>query len=1064
MNYKILILIALCFTVFTVQAQNVIKGKITNSLTGEPISGATIKLVKAKKAVTSNSLGSFVINPIYYPDTVAFLHIGYETKKLLVTSITSENELSITLSSSGAILEEVMVSTGYQNVSKERATGSFIHLSTEKLNEQVSTDVLSRLESITSGLLFNRTTAAAPQIEMRGLSSINGPKAPLIVVDNFPYEGDITNINPNDVESITVLKDAAAASIWGTRAGNGVIVITTKKAKYNQPLSIDVNANVAIGKKPDLRYIPQMSSNDYINTEQYLFNNGFYNNRIIDASHPALTPVIELLSAARNGTISQSAATSQINTFRNLDVRNDFSKYFYQQSVNQQYAIILKGGSESQSWLFSGGYDNDLNNLAAGYDRYNFRFQDNFKPVKNLQISTNVFYTQSLTRSGKPGYGDVTSYSVGLYPYAQFADGSGNALPIAKTYSLSYLSTVSPKLLDWKYYPLTDYQHNSNSNNLQDLNASFSAGYKLFNFLSVNVQYQYERQDSQGNNLQDVNSYAARSTINNFTQISSTGTVTYVVPVGGILGLTEQQKTAHNGRVQLNFDKEWGKSEIHGIAGMELRQINTSGNTYSLYGYDPSTLSFGNVDVTTTHPTYVTGSSNFINDTKYLTGLQNRFVSEFANVAYSYERKYTLSASARRDASNLFGVNTNGKWNPLASVGAAWEISKEKFYKADFLPYLKLRLTYGLSGNVDLSRTAVSTITYLSNSPYTLSPQAVFNSYANPDLRWETVAMTNAGIDFSALQNRLSGSLEYFHKKATNLFGNSLADYTGLPDFFIIKNVAAMTANGADLVLNSLNTTGKFKWTTTLNFSFYSDKVTDYYQGTQLGNAYVSSTTNISALVGKPVYGIFSFRSAGLDPLNGNPRGYLNGQVSEDYTSIYNNSTLSDLKYSGSALPTKYGSLGNTFTYANFSLSIVTTFKLGYYFRKRSINYGNLFNNGVGNSDFSLRWQNPGDEAHTYVPSMIYPDNSVRDTFYLGTENLVEKADNLRLQYITTGYEFTRTQFPRLPFKTLRVYSNVNNIGLIWAANKDHIDPDYYYGGSSLKPPLTISIGLQSSF
>ena len=1064
MKEKILMLITFCAISTSLFGQMIIRGKVTNLETGDPVQGATITLRASAYVTATRADGSFALSQLKLPDTLTVSAIGYETQHIYLTLDAKRNDLLLRLKPTITSLQEVVVSTGYQTLPKERATGSFTQLPNSLLNEQVSTDIVSRLEGVTSGLFFNRTTSPTPQIEIRGLSTINGPTAPLIVVDNFPYDGDITNINPNDVESITVLKDAAAASIWGTRAGNGVIVITTKKAKYNQPLTIDFNANLAIGEKPNLNYIQQMSSNDFINVEEMLFNNGFYSSAISDPSHPALTPVVELLNAAQNGTISQSAANSQINALRNLDVRNDFNKYFYQQSANQQYAISLTGGTEAQSWLFSSGYDKDVSNLNAGYDRVNLRFQENIQPVKNLQLTTSLFYTQSLSTTGKPGYGDITLYDGDpVYPYAQFADAKGNAIPVAKDYSLSYLATLPAGLQDWKYYPLTDYENITNKTTLQDVTANLNASYKLFTFLKLSAQYHYERQTSNTNDDEGLGSYGTRNLINEFTQIDGSGNVTNIVPVGDILNMTNQVIETQNVRGQLNFNKAWAKNEVTAIAGTELRQINTTGNSNSFYGYNPDNLTFGNVDLTNTYPTYVTGDPAFIPDTKNLVDTRNRFVSLFANGAYTYDNKYTFSASVRRDASNLFGVNTNDKWNPLGSAGFAWDISKEAFYKLAFVPYLRVRATYGLSGNADLSQTAVSTISYVNNSPYTGTPQAVFNTYANPDLKWETVAMLNLAVDFRAINNRLSGSVDFYHKNATNLFGNTPVDYTSGVDFYIVKNVASMKGNGADIVLNSLNTSGKLKWQTTLNFSYYNDEVTAYYLGQQPGYTYLSGTS-VTGVAGKPVYSIFSFKSAGLDPTNGNPRGYLNGQVSEDYTSLYTNSQLSDLKYSGSALPTKFGSLANSFSYGNFSIDINITYKLGYYFRKNSIDYSALFNNGIGNADFAVRWQKPGDEMHTYVPSMVYPDDIERDAFYLGSDPLIENGGHVRLQYITASYDFLKSNYPGLPFKTLRIYTNVSNMGLIWAANKDHIDPDYYYSGNTLKPPLTIAFGIKASF
>lgn len=1065
MKLKHLLTLIFWLMVLSVSAQQKLTGRVINAATNEPVSGVTIDLVGSKTTTSTSDDGTFRIAAPAHADSLVITCVGFKRSVLPVTAGAVSGFLEIKLIPDIKTIAEVVVSTGYQAVAKERATGSFTQLNNNLLNQQVGTDVVSRLESISSGLFFDRATSTTPKIEIRGLSTINGPTAPLIVVDNFPYEGDITNINPNDVENITILKDAAAASIWGTRAGNGVIVVTTKKARFNQPLSMDFFASFTAGKKPDLFYIPQMSSSDYINVEEMLFKNGFYGSQIADPSHPGLTPVVELLKAAQNGTISETAANDQINALRGQDVRNDFDKYFYRASMGQQYALTMKGGSESQSWLFSTGYDANISDLDARYDRVTLRFRDAFRPLKNLDLNASLYYIQSLNVAGKPGYGDILTTQGSIYPYAQFADKNGNALPFEQNYSLSYLATLPPQLLDWKYYPLTDYANYINRTNLQDVTANVAASYKWFKFLSLNGQYQYERQNTANSDNIGEGSYYARNLINSFTQIGGSGDVTNTIPLGGILQQSQQLIETQNLRGQLNFDEVWGKNEIHAIAGAEIRQVTTTGNANDFYGYNPSTGTFGNVDLTNPYPDYVTGTYNYIPDYyKNLTALTDHYVSEFANAAYTYNGKYTFSASVRRDASNLFGVNTNNIWNPLGSVGLAWELSKEGFYKMDDLPYLRLRATYGLSGNVDLSQTAVSTISYLNNSIYTGSPQAIFNTYANPDLKWETVAMLNLAVDFAVFNRRISGSVDYYHKHGENLFGQSPIDYTSGTDFYLTKNVASLAGNGIDVVINSLNTTGYLKWRSALNFSYYNEKVTHNYLGNLQAYNFLTQNATVSGIVGKPVYSIFSYPSAGLDPANGNPRGYYNGQVSEDYAAIVNNTTVSQLKFNGSAIPTYFGNLLNTFSYKNLSLDVNVSYKLGYYFRKTSINYGSLFNQGLGNADFAKRWQQPGDEAHTYVPAMIYPDDPNRDAFYTGSSVLVDNAGNVRLQYITLNYDFQKLSFPRLPFKSLRLFINANNLGLIWVANKDHIDPDYYAGPYQLKQPLTVSFGLKTSF
>jgi TonB-linked SusC/RagA family outer membrane protein len=1064
MKLKLSLLFLALSATFKVSAQSVITGHIVNEENKQPLFGITVKLIKSGAISISDRDGSFLIRGSVSSDTLRFTSIGYRDFLLPVVQMTHLQDLLIQLSPDSKTLQEVTVSTGYQMLPKDRATGSFTVISNRKLNEQISTDILSRLESITSGLTFNRTTSPTPSISIRGLSTINGPTSPLIVLDNFPYEGDLMNINPNDVESISILKDAAAASIWGTRAGNGVIVITTKKARFNQPLQVDVSSNVTVGNKPDLFYIRQMTSSDYIDVEKLLFTNGYYDSKISDPSHPALSPVVNLLLAARNGTISAAGAGNQIDAFRGQDVRNDFNKYLYQRSVNQQYALSLKGGTINQSWLFAAGADNNDDVLAAGYDRVNLRFQNSVNLLKKLQVNTSIAYTQSRSTTGRPGYGDISSGNNSLYPYARFADANGTPLAINTGYDQSYLATAgNGKLLDWNYYPLDDYKHIQNKTTLQDVTTNLSANYQVFNFLNVTLQYQYERQSNDTRNFQDENSYQARSIVNQFTQIDPSGLVNYAVPAGGLLNLSNQVIESHNLREQLNFSKEWGKHQINAIAGSEIRSVNTNGNAGRLYGYNDRNLTYGNVDLKNPYPSFIDGSPTYIPDLTSLTNKHNRYVSVFANAAYTYEDKYTFSVSGRRDASNLFGVNTNNKWNPLGSAGAAWDISKESFFKIPWLPYLRTRITYGVSGNVDLSRTAVTTIRYSSSSPYTQTPVAVYSNYANPDLKWERTAMLNLAIDFKFINDRLGGSIEYYQKNGSNLYGSALIDYTSGIGSAVTKNAAAMKGHGIDLVLNSVNTTGKLKWSTNFNLSFYNDKITAYYLADDEANLFVGPFPIISSLIGKPVYSVLSFKTAGLDPQTGDPRGYINGTISKDYLNLYYNSKLGDVVYSGSALPTKFGSIGNTFNYKNAFLSFVVTYKLGYYFKRRSIDYYSLFANGQGNSDFSLRWQKPGDELHTVVPSLVYPAVIERDGFYQGSESLVEKGDHLRFQYITAGYEFNRTNFPRLPVKSFQLFANVSNLGIIWAANNYHIDPDYYYSYNTLKPPLTVAIGIKSS-
>jgi TonB-dependent SusC/RagA subfamily outer membrane receptor len=313
-----------------------IKGRIINEQ-GEPVPGATITVKGSNQQTSTNEKGEFKLIDINEIDmNIVVTSINYETEE---ANWQGEPELNIQLKQHISELNKIqVVSTGYQKISKDKSPGSFVKIDNELVNRRVSTNIIDRLEGITSGLIFNKNVNPnlnQSSISIRGRTTIYGNPNPLIVVDNFPYTGDINNINPNDVESITVLKDADAASIWGAYSGNGVIVITTKKGKYNQPLKLSINSNVTVGQKPDLYYTPDLSSSDFIDVEQLLFDKGFYNLKEADPSHPVISPAVEIMIKKRDQVISADEAKEQLNQLRTQDKRKDLEKYFYRSSVNQ---------------------------------------------------------------------------------------------------------------------------------------------------------------------------------------------------------------------------------------------------------------------------------------------------------------------------------------------------------------------------------------------------------------------------------------------------------------------------------------------------------------------------------------------------------------------------------------------------------------------------------------------------------------------------------------------------------------------------------------------------------
>ncbi|WP_207424314.1 SusC/RagA family TonB-linked outer membrane protein [Desertivirga brevis] len=1041
-----------------------LSGKVVDE-NGKPLPGTSL-VVAGSTVAHTDQLGKFAIRT-KVGDVLLVRFVGYQDKKITIHPGDTSLIVRMEPSRTEMAAVQVTVSTGYQQLPKERSTGSFSTVDAKVLGQQVSTGLMERLEAVANGITVDRNTSQQGRLMVRGLSTINGPTAPLIVLDNFPYEGDLNNINPNDVESVTILKDAAAASIWGARAGNGVIVITTKKGRYGQKTQIEFNSNAGFGEKPDLGYLRQISSADFVEVEKLLFEKGYYDSQINNAVQTVLSPAVEILLRKQNNILSADEADSQLDLLKQQDMRDDFSKHFYQPSLNQQYALSLRGGYENVSWNVSGGYDDNTSNLDARYKRFTLRLNNSIKPVKNLTISAGGFMTSSKSTSGKPGYGEIGSlYGTYIYPYASFADEAGNPVALPREYRQSFLETLGGgKLLDWKYYPLEDYKNTVSQNSILDLNLHTGLEYKFARYFSVDLKYLYERQNTSGELNQGENSWFTRNIINTYSQLSSSGALTYKIPRGAILDLTEKKLNSQNLRGQLNFNKDWSVHSFNAIAGTEMRETRVNGNIYRTYGYNGNILNNTPVDYTTAFPSIISGFTSFIPNPADFSLTNDRFVSYYANAAYSLLGRYTLSLSGRRDASNLFGVGTNDKWNPLWSAGLGWELSKERFYSLKLLSLLKLRATYGFSGNVNPAMTGVTTIEYLPANALTGQPYARFRTYANPELKWETVRTSNLGIDFRTTAGRVSGSLEYYWKKGDHLFGSALVDYTAGIGSTIVKNVANMKGKGWDVELNSNNLSGNLRWTTNLNMSGYKDRVTKYYLSSRTGSTFINTKQAISGVEGRPVYSIFSYKWAGLDETNGDPLGYFNGEVSKDYTSLTGAATtVDDLNYHGSAIPTLFGSLGNTFSWKNISLTARLSYKFGYYFRRESINYGNLFTQWRGDQDFALRWQAPGDEQHTNVPSMVYPYSFIRDDFYAGSSVLVEKGDHVRLQYINLSFSLPDKYLRTVSLKGLNFYLNCSNLGLLWAANTKGIDPDNYYSYSSLKPAKTFSLGLKADF
>lgn len=1056
------ILLLGCASATNAQELLTVSGKVVAFEDDAPLPGVNVMVKGTSQGTSTNAQGRYSLD-VRSTDVLVFSFIGYTTAEV---DVGRRTVIDIRLEADVTTLREVTImSTGYQELPRERVTGSFTHVDQDLFNRTVGTDFISRLENVTNGLVFNRNgEGRSIDISIRGMSTINSNTQPLIVVDNFPFDGDFNSINPNDVESITVLKDAAAASIWGARAGNGVIVVTTKRGGKNTPMKVTFNANVLMTEVPDLFYTPRMSSSDFIAIERQLFENGFYAQTETSPNRLPLTPAVELMIAERDGVIDRDEMDRELERLVQYDIRDDFERYFYRTGVNQQYALNLQGGSAAHRYFFSAGWDRNAESLVHnGYDRITLSARNAWSGLNDkLNIAVGVYYTGSTRMNNNPGHSSIFFGTTGaLYPYARLKDETGNNVAIAKDYRLSLSEEAEQDgLLDWRYVPLDEIRYTSNVTRATDYRINTSTSYQLAPGLRGEVLYQYWRSVSEQRDLRDGRTYHTRDLINRFSQVDINGNVVRPVPLGGILDLRHGTMASHNGRTQLNYDRSWNGHDVAAMAGYEVRELTAEAVVSRFYGYDDEVATSQIVDYIGIYPMYHNpAAAGRILSGQGISSVTDRFISYYLNGSYTFRKRYQLTVSARKDQSNLFGVRTNQRGVPLWSVGMGWNAHEESFFSSDAFPMLRLRATYGYNGNINKSVTAYTTARASGTDNLNRLPFGTITNPPNPDLRWERVKMFNVGLDFEVGNRILWGTIEYYTKRGLDLIGTMpFPPSTGITSF--TGNNAGTKGRGLDVILRSTNVDRGWQWNTTYILNGLWEKVTSYEVASTASDhlRYGSGSLGVIApFEGKPLYALYSYPWAGLDPATGDPRSLLGGEPSSDYNAIVTQATPESIRYHGPARPTVFGSMINTFCWRDLSISFNLTYRLGHFFRRNSVRYASILTGNVGHGDYNQRWQQPGDEAHTDVPSMPPGPNVNRDDVYIYSEALVEKGDHVRLQDIRLSYTLKPGGSP---FAQVQFYATLNNLGVIAKATRVDFDPDF----PLQKPLRTIAAGVKVDF
>ncbi len=1005
-----------------------VHGLITD-VEGKPLVGVSVVVKGTNKGTSTNLNGEFSLSGIDENAVLVFSGANVETSEMKVDGKTELRiGLKIKVVNSESI--EVMLNTGYQTISKERATGSFTSIDNNKLavTNLASTNFAKGLEGIAAGVLVDPNGG----LQIRGVSSIKSDTRPLIVVDGFPIESGNYTINPNDIDNITILKDAAAASIWGVRASNGVVVIKTKAGKNTNGKAIfDFSSNFSFNEKPDFSYYQMANSSDFIDFEVETINKGWF--KPATANNTGYSRVGELFYKKYLGQLTDGQVNEGLNALKN---QNNLSQQdlFYRPAFQRQFNLSLRGGSQTYKYFVSALYTKQQPaSIGNQSDDIILNIKNSLQvlPKVSLSLGVNSTFGNAKTASGY-------DYSFGR-PYNMFLDENGNYL--------SQYASIPEHLkhgyydngyLNWDFNPMQEL--NNSNNKTKRFEARFNLGldYEIAKGIVFSSKYLNELGFTNTDNLQNLNTYYVRNLANSWRIYDNAkGSFVNKFPVGPILDKTKDQFSGWTFRNTVSIDKKIGKiHKVNAVIGTEVRKIANQGNAERYYNYNEKALTVDNFDVLSLSnytPNYkgdyisYNWSPNFYERDK-------RFFSLFANGAYTYKDRYTVSGSARIDQSNLFGTDPKYRYIPIWSAGGSWKISGEEFMKNNsFIDRLVARATYGINGNIGNS--SPYPIASTGKNFNTQENMLTFSNPENQQLRPEKTAIINLGLDFAILHNRISGSIDYYYKKSFDLLGNSILDPTtgfGRAE----NNTAKMLNKGVEINLNAKIIQREFSFHADFNFGYNNNKVLTVLMPTITAGTYIAGTSPIE---GKPLSYMYSYRWAGLsdkgEPQIYNAKNEIANWASAEMTDV------NGLNYSGTLTPPFYGGMMLTFQYKGFSLIPQFTYKMGHVLRLPSPRmdlYGGALNT------ISQRWQQPGDEANTDIPRVY--DNSTGsnkwNSYYRNADIYEASASFARLRSLTLSYMLPKNYLKNI-FSGIQVTAQGNNLWL-WTENKNDIDPDYY--------------------
>jgi len=1061
-----------------------------------PMSGVVIRNQTNKANAVTDKDGRFSLRCESPNDHITLSFIG---KRTIETNAQLGKVTTFVLEDDESMLDDVVV-TGYQTIKRTNATGAFGFVDSKKLNQQMHKDLLSSLEGQVAGLRFDinpNTGESSPILRGVGTFSNNVGTQPLIVIDNIPTSMTLDEINPYDVESVTVLKDAAASSIYGALAANGVLVITTKEGKENG-VRVNVNADWFINTKPNFKNMHYAETGDIIDfqTEMYkaaVAKAGGEANYFTSTNY--YNPLYQLYRDQFDGVVTEADVNQTLAGWRKNNYYDQFRDNMWRTELTQKYNVSLTSHTARSNQYVSFNYQHAKNRLINdNSNSFGLYFKSTFNLKKWLTLNTGIDVRLSRAQSPESSFTQES-----LDPYTAICDTYGNPIslpygPFGGYAGSAVNGTVVRNMSEnaafksFSFSPMDILEENIETARRARIRPFVSADFKFLNMFKYSLLYQYEWGDYKNELLSDKNSYVMRMTHNALVDANGASQL----PEGARYNQFNSSSKRYTLRNQLSFDKTINNAHtINAATGLELRESHTPASLEErIYGFNPQSLTGSRMDWETMASTGVeslmTGNTVRLSSPSVTKmDVKHRYASYYITANYSYNYRYNASASIRWDEADLFGLDTREQKHPLWSVGAGWTISEEPFVKkaSSWLTYLKLRASYGISGNVDQSSTTYFVAKYKKMST-SLQPLGQGLSYLdydgddlpNPKLRWEKTATTNIGLDFRLFNNLIRGNIEYYNRHGSDLLVRRFMDSTLGTDSRVVNNGEIRNRGLEFSITGNLIDTNDWTFSATLTHAINNNKVLAVDEDPSwVAQNYITSPSNYFKK-GTSFNTLWAYRLGRV--VNGYP--VILDAEGNEMVQFDANGNVSDLTHAstlkgtdalvnmGTVTPTYNGSLGLNLRYKNFELNALFVYAGGH---KLRLDVADLSESGytMRSTHILDRWTAANTEGVRVYLDMDEVGRQYASDFaswWRYSDQQVRDADYLKLRSINLAYNMPRSLCKHLRLNTMRLTMQVNNLFYTSKVGND-IDPESYglsSGSRIVNQPRMFSVGLSAGF